>query len=246
MACSEMSQRYNHIAGGNGISLHNLLFNLALTHPGATGAYLRHAVVGDISQPPAQLRKCRVTIRHATSWLSVGRSLRTPALRSRAPHRPPPGAASAHRLCEQSTSPPTTGRSLRNDGDDDRRRTFLLPREGLQPCVAPYFADLGVGDMRGPPMGTPNCHPGGGGRPSSHHATLRATPIIHSTLHATPWRKRQPRTTSGVRFRWDTTTPSPHVATTQRGEIRGYARRQPPPGLEITSPLVIVSAPAEK
>ena len=32
MACSEMSQRYNHIAGGNGISLHNLLFNLALTH----------------------------------------------------------------------------------------------------------------------------------------------------------------------------------------------------------------------
>ena len=95
MACSEMSQRYNHIAGGNGISPHNLLFNLALTHPGATGAYLRHAVVGAISQPPAQLRKCRVTIRHATSWLSVGRSLRTPALRSRAPHRPSPGAASA-------------------------------------------------------------------------------------------------------------------------------------------------------
>ena len=40
MACSEMSQRYNHIAGGNGISLHNLLFNLALTHPGATGAFI--------------------------------------------------------------------------------------------------------------------------------------------------------------------------------------------------------------
>ena len=145
---------------------------------------------GRYSATPAQLRKCRVTIRHATSWLSVG--------------------------C-----------SLRNDGDDDRRRTFLLPREGLQPCVAPYFADLGVGDMRGPPMGTPNCHPGGGGRPSSHHANLRATPMIHSTLHATPWRKRQPRTTSGVRFRWDTTTPSPHVATPPRGEIRGYARLQP-------------------
>ena len=114
------------------------------------------------------------------------------------------------------------------------RRGIINPRRGWQPCVAPYFADLGVGDMRGPPMGTPNCHPGGGGRPSSHHATLRATPVIHSTLHATPWRKRQPRTTSGVRFRWDTTTPSPHVATTPRGEIRGYARRQPPPGLEIT------------
>ena len=50
---------------------------------------------------------------------------------------------------KQSTSPPTTGRSLRNDGDDDRRRPFLLPSEGLQPCVAPYFATLGRGDMRG-------------------------------------------------------------------------------------------------
>ena len=67
----------------------------------------------------------------------------------------PPHTGSA----KQSTSPPTTGRSLRNDGDDDRRRTFLLPREGLQPCVAPYFADLGVGDMRGPPMGAPMMPP---------------------------------------------------------------------------------------
>ena len=36
-------------------------------------------------------------------------------------------------------------------GDDDRRRTFSPPREGLPLCVAPYFADRGVGDMRGPP-----------------------------------------------------------------------------------------------
>ena len=53
---------------------------------------------------------------------------------------------------------------------------------------------------------------------------------------------RQPRTTSGVRFGWDTTTPSPHVATTQRGEIRGYARLQPLAGWRITSPFVIGSA----
>ena len=31
--------------------------------------------------------------------------------------------------------------------------------------------------------------------------------------------------------------PPPHVATTQRGEIRGYARLPSPPGIEITSPL---------
>ena len=94
MACSEMSQRYNHIAGGNGISLHYLLFNLALTHPGATGAYLRHAVVGAISNP---LHNC----------VSAG-------LRSGTPLRGfPPGAASALRLCKQSTSPPITRRSIR-------------------------------------------------------------------------------------------------------------------------------------
>ena len=39
---------------------------------------------------------------------------------------------------------------------DDRRRTFPQPRQGLKPCVAPYFADLGVGDMRGPPRRTPH------------------------------------------------------------------------------------------
>ena len=32
---------------------------------------------------------------------------------------------------------------------DYERRGNSLPREGLPLCVAPYFADLGVGDMRG-------------------------------------------------------------------------------------------------
>ena len=44
-------------------------------------------------------------------------------------------------------------------GVDDKRRTFPLPREGLQPCVAPYFATRGRGDMRGPPMGIPQIAP---------------------------------------------------------------------------------------
>ena len=38
-----------------------------------------------------------------------------------------------------------------SSGDDDQRRAFPPPREGLPLCVAPYFADRGVGDMRGPP-----------------------------------------------------------------------------------------------
>ena len=36
-----------------------------------------------------------------------------------------------------------------NRGDDDLRRTFQPPRQGLQLCVAPYFATRGRGDMRG-------------------------------------------------------------------------------------------------
>ena len=39
------------------------------------------------------------------------------------------------------------------------RRGIINPRRGWQPCVAPYFADLGVGDMRGQPMGAPKMPP---------------------------------------------------------------------------------------
>ena len=60
MACSEMSQRYNHIAGGNGISLHNLLFNLALTHPGATGAFIGEPDGSEISEHSEWLADARL------------------------------------------------------------------------------------------------------------------------------------------------------------------------------------------
>ena len=39
------------------------------------------------------------------------------------------------------------------------RRGIINPRRGWQPCVAPYFADLGVGEMRGPPMVAPKMPP---------------------------------------------------------------------------------------
>ena len=43
------------------------------------------------------------------------------------------------------------------------RRGNSLPREGLQLCVAPYFATRGRGDMRGGCGGVPSkSHPGGG------------------------------------------------------------------------------------
>ena len=57
-------------------------------------------------------------------------------------------------------------------GCDGKRRGNSPPREGLQLCVAPYFADRGVGDMRGAAVGvyiiaTPEvvagCHPLSGG-----------------------------------------------------------------------------------
>ena len=40
---------------------------------------------------------------------------------------------------------------LRHGGDDDRRRAFPPPRRWWQPCVTPYFATRGRGDMQGVP-----------------------------------------------------------------------------------------------
>ena len=57
-------------------------------------------------------------------------------------------------------------RSLRisaSGGDDDRRRAFPPPRRWWQPCVTPYFATRGRGDMRGVPnRSCTQSHPGGG------------------------------------------------------------------------------------
>ncbi|MDY4881896.1 MAG: hypothetical protein SO127_05725, partial [Muribaculaceae bacterium] len=41
---------------------------------------------------------------------------------------------------------------------------FRHPGRWWQPCVTPYFADLGVGDMRGARASNIHRHPGGGGR----------------------------------------------------------------------------------
>ena len=54
--------------------------------------------------------------------------------------------ATPHRL-----SQPIGPIPLRCEAALTERRTFPKPRQGLKPCVAPYFADRGVGDMRGQP-----------------------------------------------------------------------------------------------
>ena len=60
----------------------------------------------------------------------------------------------------------TRTRSVRisaSGGDDDRRRAFPPPRRWWQPCVTPYFATRGRGDMRGVPnRSCTQSHPGGG------------------------------------------------------------------------------------
>ena len=63
------------------------------------------------------------------------------------------------------------------------------------------------------------------------HKNMRYT-AIHSALYLA----RQPLTPPGCDL-GDAHRRSPHVATTPRGEIRGYARLPSPPGIEITSPL---------
>lgn len=95
--CSLMPQSYNPIAGGDRISLHFPLFNLALTYRGATGAYLRHAVVGGISQP---LHNC---VGAGSLWTG------TPPRGFPSGGAKPPHTGSA----KQSTTSPITERSLR-------------------------------------------------------------------------------------------------------------------------------------
>ena len=122
-------------------------------------------------------------------------------------------------------------------GDDDPRRGNSLPREGLQLCVAPYFATRGRGDMRGgrggvPPNRTPEVVRGC----RFHHGVACNVLCIMGVARRVVWRDDGLPPPPGWHFggahRW-----SPHVADTQVGEIRGYARLPSPPGIDNTSPL---------
>ena len=74
-----MVQSYSAIAPCIRIPRHSPLFNHPLTFHALQGRTFG-TQSGRYSATPAQLRKCRVTIRHATSWLSVRCSARPSAV----------------------------------------------------------------------------------------------------------------------------------------------------------------------
>ena len=97
---------------------------------------------------------------------------------------------------------------------------FRHPGRWWQPCVTPYFADLGVGDMRGPPMGAPMMPP---------RRRWQAVITLHNidtAQYSTIANATAPHHLRGAIWVGHH-RPPPHVATTQRGEIRGYAQLQP-------------------
>ena len=58
------------------------------------------------------------------------------------------------------------------------------PGRRLALCVAPYFADRGVGDMRGPPNGVPNMPP----RRWWQAVIAPYNHVVHKMIHTAPRR----------------------------------------------------------
>ena len=100
---------------------------------------------------------------------------------------------------------------------DNKRRGNSLPREGLQPCVAPYFADRGVGDMRGLRRYAEKMPP----RRQWQTVIAPHNDLTRNAIYATLRRMRQPRTPPGCDL-GAAHRRSPHVATTLR-PINQYA-----------------------
>ena len=57
------------------------------------------------------------------------------------------------------------------------------PGRWWQLCVAPYFADRGVGDMRGRVKVAPKSHPGGGARLSAVAVDALAASVAALLMH---------------------------------------------------------------
>ena len=93
--------------------------------------------------------------------------------------------------------------------------------------------------MRSPVFRRPGCRRHAG---TTQRRPKYATPEVVAGCHCTTQpcctqdnthrstAEAQPRTTSGVRLCTGAIWHAPHVASPTRGEIRGFARRQPPPG----------------
>ena len=108
----------------------------------------------------------------------------------------------------------------------------------MAPCETPYFATRGRGDMRGVPNRSTQIAP--------RRWCGAVLPLWLDAYHfvcqwCSAWLCGV--MTACHRLRggfWGAVWWSPHVATTPRGEIRGYARLQPLAGWRKCSPLVII------
>ena len=165
-----MLQSYSAIAPCICILSHSSLFNLALTLHCATGAYLRHAVVGGTPQ----LRKCRVvTIRHAISWLSVWRTILPQTSTATHPGRSAPSAAD----CAAPAPPPeaetmTGGEHFRHPG-------------GGGSCAKPRISPRGVVATCGAcQIARPQSHPGGGAGLCSRRGFTCITLCVNGVKHS--------------------------------------------------------------
>ena len=87
------------------------------------------------------------------------------------------------------------------------------PGRRLSLCVTPYFADRGVGDMRGPPNGVPNMPP----RRWWQAVIAPHNHVVHKMIHTAPRRKHSPAPPPGCdcvqeRFGTPRMSPRPRVA----------------------------------
>ena len=120
--------------------------------------------------------------------------------------------------------------------DDDRMRAFLQPRRWLAPCETPYFATRGRGDMRGVPnRSCTQSHPGGGAGLCFRRG---AVCIILCTTWLCGVMTACHHLRGGI---FGTPFGGPRMSPTPRSAKYGAthsANRLP--GLEITSPWVII------
>ena len=119
---------------------------------------------GTPPRPPRMSPRPRVAKYGATHSCNPSRGSELPRLLSSSPTSTACACRSTHSRVLAATPPlhRSTATFLSNlccSVALSERRGIINPRRGWQPCVAPYFADLGVGDMRGPPMGAPMMPP---------------------------------------------------------------------------------------
>ena len=94
------------------------------------------------------------------------------------------------------------------------------PGRRLALCVAPYFADRGVGDMRGPPNGVPNMPP----RRWWQAVIAPHNHVVHKMIHTAPRRKHSPAPPPGcdcVQERFGTPRMSPRPRVAKYGVTHG-------------------------